>query len=66
MARTTAREKGAELVFALIIAAKERLNVGENMQVLPSARAKVSSCNARATCTTNPSASCTQLALKQL
>lgn len=51
MARTTAREKGAELALALMVAAKERLRVEENMHVLPSARARVSSCTARATCT---------------
>ena len=32
MARTTAREKGAELALVLMVAAKERLNVDENMQ----------------------------------
>ena len=34
MALTTALEKGAELVFALIVAAKERLSVGKNMQLM--------------------------------
>ena len=35
MALTTALENGAELVFALIVAVKERLSVGKNMQSIP-------------------------------
>lgn len=35
IALTTALEKGAEFVFALIVAAKERLSVGKNMQPVP-------------------------------
>lgn len=35
IALTTAFEKGAELVLALIVAAKERLRVVKNMQPAP-------------------------------